>query len=129
MNGRKIPLTRHTRSTRSALQSQGTLVAKDPARPADPFRSVPVPSHRAVLLTVYGTHEGRTVVVAQTFHAPAAATAALASAAFLLRGSYGLVAGSSERLAALGLDASQLTSVREIVDLDTVVDSYDRRSP
>ena len=76
------------------------------------------------MVSVRGVRDGQDVLVAQTFHAPAAATRALAEAAFALEGSYRLVAGSPERLAGLGLHHSQLATEDEVADLDSVVDSH-----
>jgi hypothetical protein len=122
VNGLRIPLTGHTRSSRAALRSQGTLWSKMRLNALTHFAAAPLSPDRVHHLTVYATHNGQTVVVAQKFHAPATATSGFASAAFLLEGSYRAVAGSPQRLSDLGLDASQLTSLREVVDLDTVAD-------
>ena len=124
VDGRRIPLTPHSRSSRSALQSQGTLWRKLRLSELTHFAAVPLARDRVHHMTVYGTHNRQTVVVAQKFYAPPTVTGALASAAFLLEGSYRSVTGPSERLSALGLDASQLTSVREVVDLDTALDPH-----
>jgi hypothetical protein len=121
-DGQEVALTPHTGTTRSALRSQGTLWQKIDQSLLTHFATVTLLRERALLLSVYGTRGGQTVVVAQAFHAPEQDTRALAKAAFELEGSYSSVAGSPERLTALGLDASQLTSVREIVDLDRIVD-------
>src|SRR5262249_47812872 len=123
-SGREFALIPHTRSTRSALRSQGTLWRKIRRSQLTHFAVVPLRRDRGVLLSIHGTRHGQTVLVAQAFHAPEAATRALAQAAFLLEGSYESVAGSPERLGALGLDAAQLTSVPEIVDWETVVDPH-----
>jgi len=122
-NGQEVALTPHTGTTRSALRSQGTLWQKIDESHLTHFATVDLPRERVLLLSVHGTRRGQTVVVAQAFHAPEQATRALAEAAFEREGSYKSVAGSPERLAALGLDASQLTSVREIVELDRIVDT------
>jgi hypothetical protein len=123
-SGREVVLTPHTRRTRVALLSQGTLWRKISRSQLTHFAEVPLRRDRGTLLSVHGTRNGQTVLLAQAFHAPQAATRALAQAAFLLEGSYKSVAGSRERLGALELDASQLASVDEIVDLETVVDSH-----
>ena len=122
-NGQEVALTPHTGATRSALRSQGMLWQKIDQNHLSHFATVALPRERALLLSVYGTCRGQTVVVAQAFHAPERDTRTLAKAAFELEGSYSSVAGSPERLAALGLHASQLISVREIVDLDRIVDT------
>jgi hypothetical protein len=123
-SGREFALIPHTRSTRAALQSKGTLWRKIRRSQLTHFAEVPLRRDRGTLLSVHATRDGQAVLVAQAFHAPPAATRALAQAAFLLEGSYKSVAGSPERLAALGVDASQLTSVHEIADLETVVDPH-----
>src|SRR5262245_59907322 len=123
-SGREVALVPHTRRTLLALASQGTLWRKISRSQLTHFAEVPLRRDRGTLLSIYGTRNGQTVLLAQAFHAPVAATRALAQAAFQLEGSYKSVAGSHERLGALGLDASQLTSVDEIVDLETVVDPH-----
>jgi len=122
-NGQQVALTPHTGTTRSALRSQGTLWQKIDQSHLSHFATVGLPRERVLLLSVHGTRRGQTVVVAQALHAPERDTRALAKAVFELEGSYRSVAGSPERLAALGLDVSQLTSVREILELDRVVDT------
>ena len=123
-NGQRVALTPHTGTTRSALGSQGTLWGKIDQSKLTHFATVALPSERALPLTVYGTRRGQTVVVAHAFHAPQQATRALAEAAFKREGSYRSVTDCPNRLAALGLSVSQLTSVDEIVDLDRILDTY-----
>ena len=103
-NGQEVALTPHTGTTRSALRAQGTLWQKIDQRHLTHFATVALPRERVLLLSVHGTRRGQTVVVAQAFHAPEQTTRALAKAAFEREGSYESVAGSPERLAALGLD-------------------------
>ena len=123
-SGREFALIPHTRRTRAALRSQGTLWRKISRSELTHFAEIPLRRDRGTLLSVHATRDGQAVLVAQAFHAPPVATRALAQAAFLLEGSYKSVAGSPERLAALGLDAAQLTSVHEVADLETVVDPH-----
>jgi hypothetical protein len=123
-SGREVALTPHTRRTRLALQSQGTLWRKISRSQLTHFAEVPLRRDRGAVLSVHGTRNGQTVLVARAFHAPVAATRALAETAFRLEGSYKSVAGPRERLGALGVDASQFASVDEVVDLETVVDPH-----
>jgi hypothetical protein len=123
-NGQQVRLTSHTGTTRSALGSQGTLWGKIDLSKLTHFATVALPSERGLLLSVCGTRRGQTVVLAQAFHAPEQATRTLVEAAFKREASYRSVAGCPDRLAALSLDVSRLTSVDEIVDLDRVFDTY-----
>ena len=121
VNGHRVPLTPHTRSSLNTLRAQGTLWRKINSDQLTHFAAVPMPHDRAIVMRVYATRNGRSVVVAHKFHAPATGTSALASLAFTLTGSYGSVAPAAcSTTADLGLDPSQLTSLREIVDLDTI---------
>jgi hypothetical protein len=121
VNGHRVPLTPHTRSSHSALRAQGTLWRKINLDALTHFAAVPLPRNRPIVMWVYGVRNGRTVVVAHKFHTPATATAALAAAAFTLTGSYGAVAPTPcPTTSALGLDPAQLASLREIVDVNTV---------
>jgi len=120
-NGQVFPLTPHTSKTLSDLRGHGSVWRK--ITPAlTHFATVAVPRDQGVLMSVHGTRAGKTVVVAQKFHVPEKAHREIAKLAIKVERSW-LVAGSRQRLAALGLDALQLTSVQEIVDLDKVVDT------
>ena len=59
-----------------------------------------------------------------SFHAPSPAIRKVARAAYRLEGSYRSVAGSPQRLGALGLQAEDLASWDEVADLDAVVDTH-----
>ena len=122
-NGSKVRLTAHTRSTRSALSSRGTVWRKMNTSTLTHFATVRLPRHRAFIITVRGVRNGKMVLVAEAFYPPAWATRALAQAAFKLERSFRSTAPCSERLAALGLSASQLTSPDEIVTLQQVLDT------
>jgi hypothetical protein len=121
VNGQTFPLTPHTSKTRSDLRGHGSVWRK--ITPAlTHFATVTVPRDQGVLMSVHGTRAGKTVVVAQKFHAPEKAVREIAKLAIKQNRTW-LVAGSHHRLTALGLDPSQLTSVQEIVDLDKVGDT------
>lgn len=123
-HGQECPLRPHTRGTRRALRARGTLWRKLDAGALTHYAYVPRPQGRALLTSVHGLRRGREVVLAQHVHVPAQATRALARLAFHLEGHYGSVAGAPARLAALGLDAAQLASAQEVVDLASVVDTH-----
>ncbi len=123
-HGEEIPLSRHDRVTRAALRLEGTLWRKIDRTRLSHFATISLPSERARLVSLYGTRRGRTVVLAQAFCVPERVTLALARLAFRLEGSYRSVVGSPERLGALGLDDALLTSAREIVHLERVIDTY-----
>ena len=123
-NGQVVPLSTHTPLTRMRLLSQGSLWRKLRRGRLTHFAQVELPAERGLVVSVRGNRDGQDVLVAQMFHSPAAATRALAEAAFELEGSYRLVAGSPERLAGLGLHHSQLATADEVADLDSVVDSH-----
>ena len=121
VNGQTFPLTPHTSKTRSDLRGHGSVWRK--ITPAlTHFATVTVPRDQGVLMSVHGTRAGKTVVVAQKFHAPEKAVREIAKLAIKQNRTW-LVAGSHHRLTALGLDPSQITSVQEIVDLDKVGDT------
>ena len=122
-NGKAYALRRHTRGTRRALLRRGTLWQKLDTGVLTHYAYVPRPKDLALLVSAHGVRRGQEVIVAQHFHVPAWATQELARLAFELQGHYGSVVGSPERLAALGLDASQIASAREVADLDSVVDT------
>ena len=123
-NGQRVPLSPHTPLTRMRLLGEGSLWRKLRRGRLTHFAEVELPAERGLVVSVRGVRDGQAVVVAQMFHAPAAATRALAAAAFELEGSYRLVAGSPERLAGLGLHHSQLATEDEVADLDSVVDDH-----
>ncbi len=124
VGGEEIPLTPHTRISRAALRQRGSLWRKIDRERLSHFARVTLPRDRTRLVSVYGTRRGRTVVVSQSLCVPERVIRALARLAFRLEGSYRSVAGSPERLGSLGLHDSLLTSAREIVQLERVVDTY-----
>ena len=121
-NGQRVPLSPHTPLTRMRLLGEGSLWRKLRRGRLTHFAAVELPAERGLVVSVRGVRDGQAVVVAQMFHAPAAATRALAAAAFELDGSYEMVAGCPERLARLGLHHSQVTSEDEVADLDSIGD-------
>ncbi len=112
VNGQVVPLSPHTPLTRMRLLGQGSLWRKLRRGRLTHFAEVEVPAERGLLASVRGVRDGQDVLVAQMFHAPMAGLRAVAEAAFELEGSYRLVAGSPERLAGLGLQASQISDRR-----------------
>ena len=123
-NGQVVPLSSHSPLTRMRLLGQGTLWRKLRRGRLTHFVELELPAERGMAVSVRGNRNGQDVLVSQLFHAPPAATRALAEAAFELSGSYELVAGAPERLAALGLHHSQLTSADEVAELDSVGDAH-----
>ena len=107
-NGVRTPLARHTRTTHSELRRGGGLWrAADLSMLTHYVSGIELPSDRALLMTVVGRRDSRTIVVAQKWHVPARATSRLARSAYRLTGSMAAVVGSPQRLHELGLDAGQ----------------------
>ena len=85
-----------------------------------------VPRDRGLLMSVWATaaDPADEVLALLSFHAPSPAIRKVARAAYRLEGSYRSVAGSPQRLGALGLQAEDLASWDEVADLDAVVDTH-----
>jgi hypothetical protein len=124
VNGRKYPLQPHTRFTRQQLQAKGTLWRKLNRNALTHFTAVAVPRDQGLLMSVHGTRNGKTVVVAQDFHTPESGVRTVARAALKLEGHLRSLSGARERLDGLGLEASKLTTVQEVVDLHRIIDSH-----
>jgi len=124
ISGQTYPLLSHTSVTRTLLnQKEGVWRKLNSSRLTHQV-TVAFPTERARLATVYGSLNGQKLVVAQSFLVPESATSTIAQASFYLTGNYTSVAGSPERLAALGLSGSQITSVDEVIQLEQVMDTY-----
>ncbi len=122
-NGQRVALAPHSPLTRMRLLGEGTLWRKLRRGRLTHYAQVELPADRGLVVTVQGTRNGQRVLVAQMFHAPTAATRALAQAAFELGGSYEAVTGCPSRLAELGLPPILVVTEDEVVALDSVVDS------
>ena len=72
-----------------------------------------MPRDRGLLMSVWATaaDPADEVLVLLSFHAPSPAIRKVARAAYRLEGSYRSVAGSPQRLGALGLQAQDLASL------------------
>jgi hypothetical protein len=124
-NGARYPLTAHTAASRQALRADGGLWAiMDLSALTHYVPDVPLPTGRGIMLSVRGHRDNSEVVACQVFHAPPQATLALAAAALTATRSLSSVLGSPQRLAALGIEAAAVTTPAEVVQLDTVGDSY-----
>ena len=121
----RLPLRRHTKASRAALEREGGIwQAADLARLSHHVTGVDLSAERAMVLTVYGKRGRRDVVVGHLMHVPQATTRALARAAGRGNRSFRAVAGPARRLAALGLERSDIRSARHVVQLDSVGDGY-----
>ena len=121
----EIPLRRHTKASRAALEREGGLwKAADLTKLSHYVEAVRLPADRAQVLSVHGRHRGRDVVVGHIMHVPQATTRTLARTAARGSGSYRAVAGSPKRLAALGLKRSDVRAARHVMQLDSVGDSH-----
>ncbi len=76
------------------------------------------------MVSVRGKRGRREVLVAQMSHAPRGAVLAHARRSHRATGSYKHVVGTRHRLARLGLNPTDLSSVRRVVQLATVIDQY-----
>ena len=126
----EIPLRRHTKASRAALEREGGLwKAADLTKLSHYVEAVRLPADRAQVLSVHGRHRGRDVVVGHIMHVPQATTRTLARTAARGSGSYRAVAGSPKRLAALGLKRSDVRAARHVMQLDSVGTRTRRRAP
>lgn len=122
--GERYALQPHTAESRARLARRGGLWRKlDTAALTHFVAGVKVPTGRGVLLSVEGRRGDVDVLVAQTWHAPRAATARLAKVIHQTTGSYESALGSSLRRIRLGLGSPGISfSPEDIADLDTIVD-------
>ncbi|MBV8993996.1 MAG: hypothetical protein JO287_09930, partial [Pseudonocardiales bacterium] len=124
-NGERHPLVAHTAASRRALRAQAGLWAKMDLGALTHFvEGVQLPAGRAIAVSVQGRRGRREVLVALLWHCPEQAIRALARVSHRLKGSVRGVVGSNERLAALGIRAAQITSPREVAQLDIIVSTY-----
>jgi len=127
-NGARVPLVAHTGASRSALRALGGLwkvMDLSALSHYVPPAAVPaLPGSRGMLVSVQGRRGGRNVIAGEVWHAPAAATLALAEASQRLLGSLDFVVGDSPRLRELGLTLGDFHSAAEVVQLDLVGDPY-----
>ncbi|MBV9426082.1 MAG: hypothetical protein JOZ98_24470 [Solirubrobacterales bacterium] len=124
-NGEQHPLVAHTGASRRALRAQAGLWAKMDLGALTHFvEGVSLPTGRAIAVRVQGRRGRREVLVALLWHCPEQAVRALARVSHRLKGSVRGVVGSNERLAALGIRASQITSPREVAQLDIIISTY-----
>jgi len=127
-NGARVPLVAHTSASRAALRTAGGLWKSMDLSALShyvPPTAVPaLPSSRGMLVSVQGRRGGRHVLVCEVWHAPAAATLALAEASDRLLGTLNYVVGDSPRLRELGLTLKDFRTAAEVVQLDLVGDSY-----
>ena len=120
-NGARTPLTAHTQTTRKELRSSGGLWrAADLSALTHYVSKIQLPGDRALLMTVLGQRDGRTVVVGQKYHVPAQVTLKLARAANRLAGTMESVAGSPQRLDELDLEIADLRKPQHVVQLAAV---------
>ena len=81
-DGGRFPLVAHTAESRAALQAQGGIWSlMDLGALTHYVADVPLPSDRALVLTVQGTRGTTEVLVSQLVHTPPDATRALAQVA------------------------------------------------
>jgi len=124
-NGSQVPLVAHTAASRAALRSAGGLWrAIDLGALTHYVPPVSLPGARGLLVSVQGRRGARNVVVAEVWHAPAAATLALAQACQRLLGSLNSVVDDSPRLRLLGLTLGDFRTAQQVVQLDQVGDAY-----
>ena len=124
-NGARTPLVAHTADSRAALQNQGGIFAAADLNALSHYvHDVPLPTDRAMLVSVHGRRGAKQVVVGQMFHTPEATTLAIARVAASSGNGVGSMIGSDERLAALGLSATQVTTPQDIGQLDSILDIH-----
>jgi len=125
-NGADVPLVAHTGASRAALRALGGLwkVMDLSALTHYVLRVPALPSSRGMLVSVQGRRGSRNVIASEVWHAPAAATLALAEASQRLLGSLDYVVGDSPRLRELGLTLKDFRTAAEVVQLDLVGDTY-----
>ena len=124
-NTQEYQLKRHTKASRARLREEegGIWSHADLSKLSHHVKGVPLPADRAVVLSVHGTMGDVDVLVAHHMHVPVATTRAIARAAQRSKRSLKSVRGSGKRLAALGLKASNITTPRHVVQLDSLVDT------
>jgi hypothetical protein len=123
-NGTRIPLRRHTPTSRAALRRRGGLWRHaDLSVLTHHVFGVQLPEHTALLASVYGRRGSQDVVVSQLWHVPASATIGLATVAHRLKGTAAEAMGVNDRLRRLGIDSPASLSPADLALLDTIGDS------
>jgi hypothetical protein len=124
-NTQEYTLKRHTKASRARLREEegGVWQHANLSKLTHHVEGVPLPADRAVVLSVRGMMGDTEVLVAQHMHVPVATTRKLARAAQRSKRGLKTVRGSGKRLASLGLKASQVTTPRHVVQLDSLVDT------
>jgi hypothetical protein len=124
-NGEVVPLVAHTRESRAALRALGGLWQKiDLGVLSHYVPPVALPPARGMVVSVQGRRGRQNVIAGEVWHAPPAATLALAEASERLLGSLDFVVGDSPRLRELGLTLKDFRDAAEVVQLDLVGDPY-----
>jgi hypothetical protein len=123
-NGKRIPLSRHTKASRAELKRRGGLWRTlDLSRLTHHVSGVTLPADRGMLVSVHAKKGRREVVVGHAWHVPRKATLRLARASQRAKGSLRHVVGSPHRLSTLGIKPSQIRSPQEVAQLEQVLDS------
>lgn len=121
VNGVRVPLVSHSRTTRSELKGSAGLWDEADLSALTHFAPlVDLPAGRSTLVSVQGRRGTQGVVVSQMWHVPPAATIKLARAARRLTGSVGDVIGQSRKLEALEIELGDLRRPEDVALLDSV---------
>jgi hypothetical protein len=124
-NGARLPLVAHTADSRTLLKAKGGVWgAIDLDALTHYVEGVPVPSDKAMVVSVSGKRDNTEVLVSQLIYTPTDAARALAQLA--TSGTTGLHAlvGPDRRLQALGLTPAQINSPDHVVQLNSIGDAY-----
>ncbi len=124
-NGARLPLVVHTAESRALLKAQGGLWAlMDLDALTHYVADVPLPSDRAMVVSVDGTLGSTDVVIVQLMHTPPDAVRALGQLASSAGGLKNLVDGQAERLQLLGLTPDQVSTAEHLAQLQLIGDNY-----
>jgi hypothetical protein len=122
-NDQRLPLVAHTTDSRTALKAQGGIFAAADLNTISHYvEDVPMPTDRAILVSVTGMRGTVDVLVSQTMNVPPATTLAMAQLAASSGNGLKSLAGSNARLAPLGLTASQVSTPQHAEQLESIVD-------
>ena len=125
MNGKRVPLKRHTKASRDVLRRRGGLWRMaDLSKLSHHVSGVKLPADRSLLVSVHGKRGRREVLVEHLWHVPRGATVAHARTSHRKRGSFKHVVGSSRRLTVLGVRPAQIRSAQHVAQLATIGDTY-----
>ncbi|HEX5195012.1 MAG TPA: hypothetical protein VFW09_19615 [Solirubrobacteraceae bacterium] len=123
-NGARIPLRRHTKTSRAALRQRGGLWGvADLSALTHHVSGMQLPQHQALLVSVHGRRGSEDVVVSQLWHVPSSATIALATVAHQLKGTVAEAMGDKERLRRLGIELAAPLLPADVALLDTIGDA------